>query len=68
MSGEQPKDDGLGGREQQLIRKVKALKVEISVLQVDMDNRLSEFRRSVLNTMLELDEWAENKINGEEQR
>lgn len=63
MAGEQPKDDSLGGREQQLIRKVKALKVEISVLQIDMDNRLSEFRRSVLNTMLELDEWAENKIN-----
>ena len=68
MAGEQPKDDNLGGREQQLIRKVKAMKVETSVLQIDMDNRLKEFRRSVLNIMLELDEWAENKINDEEQR
>jgi hypothetical protein len=68
LSGEQPKDDKLGSREQQLIRKVKALKVETSVLQIDMDNRLSEFRRSVLNIMLELDEWAENKINDEDQR
>jgi hypothetical protein len=65
-NSEQPKDDNLGSREQQLIRKVKALKVETSVLQIDMDNRLSEFRRSVLNIMLELDEWAENKINDEE--
>ena len=68
LAGEQPKDDNLGGREQQLIRKVKAMKVETSVLQIDMDNRLKEFRRSVLNIMLELDEWAENKINDEEQR
>jgi hypothetical protein len=68
LRGEQPKDDNLGSREQQLIRKVKALKVETSVLQIDMDNRLSEFRRSVLNIMLELDEWAENKINDEDQR
>jgi hypothetical protein len=67
-NSEQPKDDNLGSREQQLIRKVKALKVETSVLQIDMDNRLSEFRRSVLNIMLELDEWAENKINDEDQR
>ena len=67
-NSEQPKDDNLGVREQQLIRKVKALKVETSVLQIDMDNRLKEFRRSVLNIMLELDEWAENKINDEEQR
>tara|TARA_R110002153_G_scaffold266500_1_gene429863 strand:+ start:74 stop:295 length:222 start_codon:yes stop_codon:yes gene_type:complete len=67
-NSEQPKDDNLGGREQQLIRKVKAMKVETSVLQIDMDNRLKEFRRSVLNIMLELDEWAENKINDEEQR
>ena len=68
LAGEQPKDDNLGSREQQLIRKVKAMKVETSVLQIDMDNRLKEFRRSVLNIMLELDEWAENKINDEEQR